>query len=538
MKNNRLVLFLILFLALFLRLYKVDLLPPSLNWDEVSHGYNAYSILKTGKDEWGINFPLIFRCFGDYKLPLYIYLTTIPVFIFGLTPFAVRLVSIFSGVGLVFVSYFLSKSLTKDSRVGLVAAFLTAITPWGLFLSRAAIEANLGALLFSLGALFWIIWIKEKKNKLIYWAFIFWGFSLFAYNSARVLVPIFFVVTFYLSFRKKMVKQLLVPGVIMAIFFIPVLNQFLNRSASARFSSVSIVDQGAVNRIIENRQKSGLPTLLQRAVYNRPVYFLTYSVKSYFSHFSPNFLFLKGADHYQFSMPGHGPLLLITAPFLFIGAFFLVLKKKWPILFWFLVAPIPSAITRDSPHLLRSIFILPLPMLISSYGFFKVIDWFKNKSRFNGKVLLFSFAILAGVNLLVWLNNYWKIYRPTYSWAWQDGYKQAVVYAKDHYSEYEKIVFTKAYGEPHEFVLFWQRWDPNLYQTSLKNWNYHSDWFWIDGFDKYEFWNDWEVKDKIIIEKGRVLLITTPGNWTKDGKLLETINYINGDEAFEIVQYD
>ena len=89
-------LFLILIFALFFRVYKINENPPALNWDEVSHGYNAYSILKTGKDEWGIKFPLIFRAYGNYKLPLYIYLTSISVKFFGLTPLGVRLVSVHS----------------------------------------------------------------------------------------------------------------------------------------------------------------------------------------------------------------------------------------------------------------------------------------------------------------------------------------------------------------------------------------------------------------------------------------------------------
>ena len=52
-------LILILALAAFLRFYKIGQVPPSLNWDEVAIGYNAYSILKTGKDEWGVPFPLL-----------------------------------------------------------------------------------------------------------------------------------------------------------------------------------------------------------------------------------------------------------------------------------------------------------------------------------------------------------------------------------------------------------------------------------------------------------------------------------------------
>ncbi|MBU2577901.1 hypothetical protein KKA69_03645, partial [Patescibacteria group bacterium] len=76
---NKILLVLILFFSFLVRIYSLEKIPPSLNWDEVSHGYNAYSIIKTGKDEWGITLPLIFRAYGDYKLPFYIYLTTIPV---------------------------------------------------------------------------------------------------------------------------------------------------------------------------------------------------------------------------------------------------------------------------------------------------------------------------------------------------------------------------------------------------------------------------------------------------------------------------
>jgi len=79
MKKPLLVLLLITLLGGLVRFFWLDRFPVAPNWDEISHGYNAYSILMTGKDEWGNRLPLIFRAFGDYKLPVYIYLTTIPV---------------------------------------------------------------------------------------------------------------------------------------------------------------------------------------------------------------------------------------------------------------------------------------------------------------------------------------------------------------------------------------------------------------------------------------------------------------------------
>ena len=41
----------------------------------------AYSILKTGRDEYGSPFPLLFRSFDDYKAPIPVYLL-VPVFKF------------------------------------------------------------------------------------------------------------------------------------------------------------------------------------------------------------------------------------------------------------------------------------------------------------------------------------------------------------------------------------------------------------------------------------------------------------------------
>ena len=89
-----LVLAIILLVALALRIYKIGSIPPGLTPDEASLGYNAYSILKTGKDEYGALLPFVFKSFGDFKPGLYIYLTVPAVLIFGLTEFSVRLPSV------------------------------------------------------------------------------------------------------------------------------------------------------------------------------------------------------------------------------------------------------------------------------------------------------------------------------------------------------------------------------------------------------------------------------------------------------------
>ena len=80
----------IFLLAFTLRFWQLGQNPPSLDWDEASLGYNAYSLFKTGADEYGNKWPLAIRSFGDYKPPLYTYLTIPSVAIFGLNEFAIR----------------------------------------------------------------------------------------------------------------------------------------------------------------------------------------------------------------------------------------------------------------------------------------------------------------------------------------------------------------------------------------------------------------------------------------------------------------
>ena len=130
--NNRYLISIVIFGSI-LRLTFTTVNPPSLNWDEVSHGYNAYSILETGKDEWGVRLPLIFKAYGDFKLPVYIYITAISEFLLGLNVLAVRLPSILAGITSIIFTFKLVKLLFKNNFLALLSAFLVTIEPWSLF---------------------------------------------------------------------------------------------------------------------------------------------------------------------------------------------------------------------------------------------------------------------------------------------------------------------------------------------------------------------------------------------------------------------
>src|SRR5437667_4318474 len=113
---------LIIIIASVLRLWQIGQVPASLDWDEASLGYNAYSILQTGKDEYGKVLPVVLESFGDYKPALYAYLIIPFLNIFGLTEIAVRLPAALIGIIAVLLTYFLTKELLKRTDIALTAS--------------------------------------------------------------------------------------------------------------------------------------------------------------------------------------------------------------------------------------------------------------------------------------------------------------------------------------------------------------------------------------------------------------------------------
>src|SRR5690242_9071239 len=133
--KNKVYLFLfviILFLGIFLRFYKLGQIPNGFYQDESAIGYNAFSIMQTGRDEHGVFSPLYFKSFGDYKLPVYIYSTIIPIQLFGLNEFAIRFPSAFFGALTLLVFYLFAFELTQDKKISLLATLLLSINPWSL----------------------------------------------------------------------------------------------------------------------------------------------------------------------------------------------------------------------------------------------------------------------------------------------------------------------------------------------------------------------------------------------------------------------
>ena len=126
----------ILVLAASLRIINPGQSPPGLNQDEAANAWNAYCLLRTGKDQAGVSWPIFYmRALGGNRSTLHIYLLLPFQAIGGLNILTARLPSAIGGTLAVLLIYFVSRRLF-DRRTALVAAALLALNPWHLQQSR------------------------------------------------------------------------------------------------------------------------------------------------------------------------------------------------------------------------------------------------------------------------------------------------------------------------------------------------------------------------------------------------------------------
>jgi 4-amino-4-deoxy-L-arabinose transferase-like glycosyltransferase len=537
LKNNFPLLLILLF-GLLIRLYKLDLYPVSLNWDEISHPYNAYSLLKTGADQWGIAWPIFnFRAYGDYPTTLNMYLSLPLVKYFGLSSWTARLPSAILGFLTIIPIYFLAKLILKKRKLVLLATFLAAISPWSFFPSRAVFQSTVASFFFISGITFLLYALKKQKSKYFFWAMLFASLSQYAYHNTRLVVPLLIpiiILIFFSQFKKLFRKKkiIIISSVLLfLVFTIPQLLNLISPDSRARGRWTFILNDDAINLINNSRGQSNLSPVMARLMHNKFTYFVPKFVGNYLDFFNPKLLFFEGTGQYQFGIPHTGILFSVCLPLFYLGLIFLFKlqpKIKKLFIFWFAIGLLPATITSGDFPIIRAVTILPLPYILITLGFAQIEKMFSRKS-----ILPLIFVFLLSLQFTFYWKNYFSSYATTYSQSWQYGYKQAIAIVKQNYSKYDQIIFTKKYGEPHEFVLFYWPWSPADYHPQ---WDYHASWFWVDAFDKFRFINDWEIKDLQPLPS--TLLITSPDNYPSDGQLIDTVNFLDDSPAFDIISYE
>ncbi len=507
----------------------IDKIPPALSWDEASIGYDAYSILKTGKDQWGEVYPLAFKSFGEYKYPFHIYASVASVYLFGLNEFAVRFPSALFGIINIFLLYLLVYKLFKNQFIALTAAFLLTISPWHIQFSRVIWETNFALFFFFLGLYFFLVSRQDRKNYFLLISFILLGIATFTYNGAKVFIVLFLPVLLFSqkNYLLKQKKYSLFSLIIFAMFIaVNLIDPRL--SGINRFKQLDFIQADVVKTI--SYQTSRIYSLGKGELIAR----------QYLLYFSPKFLFISGDSNLRHSTQAVGEVYWLELLLVPLGIYFLIKKEPKSailILGWFLLAPIPGSFTREAPHAARAMFTLGVWQILAAAGMYYLYSLFKDYKRYFVIVL---FIILLA-SCMKYFGYYLNDYPKTSSVYWQYGYKQAVQYMDKNYYNYDLIVMSRIYGEPQIFTLLYLKFDPLKYQTD-KNLIREKvgDWIQVSRFDKFYFpdLGNMGTRYEDIVKKNkgmRILFVGKPGDFPADRKVLSTIRYLNGEVAFVVV---
>ena len=552
MKKDTMILTLILIVAAFLRLWQLGQIPISLDWDEASLAYNAYSIIETGRDEYGKFLPVVMRSFDDYKAALYSYLAMPFIKLLGLTEISVRIVSVIFGIMAVFLSFILVKELFDKKNLAYLSAFLLAISPWHIQFSRVAFEANVALTLVLISLFLFLKGLRD--HKLLILSAIFASLSFYAYQAEKAFIPILGLLLFFIYRRQILAvpkKYLGAAVIIGAIVAFPILAFTLtNKEALTRATGTSIFanrtsipdfipDFDLALRNLRNIQNNDFVGLIFD---NRRIVYAKQLLGNYLWHYDLNWLFVKGETvnknvtnlrHQAYQM---GNLYLWELPLILAGIYFLIFSKfkketKLLIFGWFLIVPIPSSITWDVPNSVRTLNFLPLFQIFTALG---LIGTFEIARRYKfAKLLLFFGFLIVAFNSIYYLNQYFVQYNYFASQAWQYGYKELIPEIQKIEKTYDKVIISTQIplDQSYIFFLFHLKYPPQEYQKVSSNYSgvYKS----FHRVGKYEF------RDLTTVNKSLPNTLFVGGTKDFQGfnklRLIKTIHFLDGSVAFQLV---
>jgi len=476
-------------ITFIIRLTGLTFSPPGFFCDETSIGYNAYSILLTGKDEHGIAFPVFFKAFGDFKNPAYVYLATIPIKIFGLSVYSVRLTSALLGIGSILLLVYFLYLLKRDWVFALAGGLVMSIMPWHFQFSRVTFEAISMVFFVTLDMVLFALFLK-KKNPLFYFLFcVSMVISFFTYSTGRLVIPASAILVVLIWSQE--------------IFGIKILfllkrafgNCFLPRARLCERSPVknnSKSERNIINRlnILISILTVGLLALIlaydhmidPTGILTRPQEVLiiddhppVYTAAerffdNYFAHLSPEFLFQHGDLNYRHSS-GVSSMLLTSFFFpLLVGLVYLIdrfKKSKWAafLVLQFFLFPVASSITviNEGAQATRTIHIVPFLAVIITYGFWQIFKLLGQKYHY----LIAGLLIFTMFETVMFYKYYFTIY-PVSSGAiynFNGGMPEAMEFAFAQKAPYYYV--STSVCKYRIEIPFFMKYPPAKFQQSL-----------------------------------------------------------------------
>jgi 4-amino-4-deoxy-L-arabinose transferase-like glycosyltransferase len=371
---------LVIIVAALLRFWQLGDIPPGLYRDEAANGLDALDVLEGRRA--GQN-PFYFAT-NNGREPLYIDLTTLFTSLMGRSVEAVRIGAAVVGTLTTVIVYLLADSWF-GRRVGLLSAWIWAITVWPVHISRIGLRPVMLPLMLGLSLWLGTIAYRRRRDGLpSIWLWLLgglvYGLSFYSYLAVRI-SPIFLAAALiYLLLTKR--HKPLWPGILWFLLGTLVVATPLILLAvqepelmAGRLDQVSILNS-AVN---EGSLVGALWHNTWRAL---------------------GLFFVKGDTIVRHNPSGRALFdISMLVPFM-IGLLWCI--RQWRrtlavlLFLWIGIMLAPTIFAEDTPHFLRAVGILPAVVILPAIGLSQLLSWSKLPSHLGlALVIALSLASLG-----------------------------------------------------------------------------------------------------------------------------------------------
>lgn len=443
-RHHLVALLVIVTLAALLRLPRLSSIPTDFIIDEAWAGYDAWCLVKTGRDSYGEPWPLLFRNTARlHNLDTYSMLPAVALL--GPTELAVRLPIALAGVATVAGTFVLGAGV-GGPVVGLAAAGLLAVSPLHVLMSRhGAVWALLPATCTLAFALL-LRMARTGRGGAV--AGLATGLCLYSYAPVRLLLPLLlaaFAVLFWRKLRGHVAPALCAIAVLAATATPVALYMFTDEGLD-RLDTIAFKGTAGVRE----------------------------AVRAYVGHYteslSPRFYFIPPSSH---SLPSTqsfrsvGLLHMVELPLIVLGIGQSLRARNRAGLFfafWVLAAPLSISIHKESPIPRLSVVVLPATAVVAAAG----LGWLWDQRARRAVRGVLALTLVAGAASAARMT--WDLYRefPVYSARpWSHGVGQTVAVIETLRHGFDDVVVDGRNKYVFSLILFFSRYDPALRQAEV-----------------------------------------------------------------------
>jgi tetratricopeptide (TPR) repeat protein len=447
------------FLAVcFLHFWKLGKAPRGFYVDEASVAYNAYCVAKTGADEYGVKYPLFFRCLDNYQDPVLIYCLVPLVKVFGLNSAVVRLPSAIFHILAALAFAFLVQEYCRNKWLALWGGALFALTPWVFPASRLVFSDT--AMLLGMVLGWWLLLMALRKGSygLAAGAGIAWAFAMYARALGRPM-SVLLLLCIGLAFHRLLLARWKI-GLFFLLSYaaalLPMMVSALRfpQSLTTRFERVSVL-QG--NPSVNAMMHSVIPRYLE--------------------YFSPRFLIFTGDPELRHHTGLGGELFWFTIPLILTGMYHMVRHFRTQpyyrvLALSLLVYPAVAALTNERMHSGRTISGVISWLLVAMVG--ARVWW---HFRRGGRTLLIVICAAGVVEGAAYFADYFGPYQTRCQTAFGTAFTDSLRYCFERIHSNETLYVSGSVGtvcsesldtdfKPFAYacLLFYGKIDPSTYQ--------------------------------------------------------------------------